>query len=112
MKRKTNYQIVPVTRRFETGLIATTSDGASRHFVGNGREATRALADYCDRHGLRVVCISTPGTIYRDLQGTRRTTETTQRRHRVTAEAHTLERFALPEQSYLAAIGRLDLVAT
>lgn len=104
MRHKTT--LVNNERRFETGCIATLSDGISRHFVGFGADATRAVADYCDRHDLRVAVLSTPGTIYRDLQGARS----------VAAPHEAVRRgrqafLRLPEQAMLAAIGRQDLLA-
>lgn len=106
MRIRTNSQLVNTERRFETGCIATLTDGISRHFVGSGADATRAVADYCDQHGLQVVCLSTPGSIYRDLQGSRN----------IAAEREADRRgrqafLRLPEQGMLNAIGRPDLLA-
>jgi len=58
--------------RSRDGVIATLVRGAeveSRHFPGPA--ASESLAAYCDKHGWRVRTISTPQSIYRDLQGTR-----------------------------------------
>lgn len=106
MRIRTNTQLVNTERRFETGCIAALSDGVSRHFVGAGKDATRAAADYCDAHGLKVVCLSTPGTIYRDLQGSRDIAAPHQ------ADRRGRQAFLrLPEQGMLNAIGRQDLLA-
>lgn len=56
-------------QREEHGCIVTFSNDEARWFTG-----AEALADavaYADRRGLRIRTISTPETIYRDLQGSR-----------------------------------------
>lgn len=60
------------------------------------------LVEYCDRTGARVVCISSPETILRDLQGTRADLEA--RPH----QKHRQETIQLPEKSMLR--GRVDLL--
>lgn len=102
---RTNTQLVNTERRFETGCIATLSDGISRHFVGSGADATRAVADYCDEHGLKLLCISTPGTIWRDLQGSREVAAPRE------ADRRSRQAFLrLPESAMLNAIGRQDIL--
>jgi hypothetical protein len=99
------------SERFSTGCIATLSDGEttfSQHFTGEGSEAVQAVADYCDRHGLRVVCLSTPATVHRDLQGHRRE-EQPRKQRRVVAIGTRPETLRLPESAMLARIGRRDL---
>ena len=99
--------------RIATGCIATlTRDGVrhSRHFAGNGTDATRAVADYCDRHGYHVECLSNPSTIYRDLQGTRAQVKTNN------VDSHfyappPVNDLATPEMFMLGKIGRTDLLA-
>lgn len=110
MKRKNGYSITTRNQRFSTGCVATLTDGVSRHFTGEGADSTRAVADYCDKHGLRVVCLSTPATVYRDLQGGR-WNDNAPERARVTSSARPHEGLALPEPRMLAAIGRTDLLA-
>lgn len=99
-------------RRFETGCIATLTDGErvfTQHFTGNGAEATQAVADFCDAHGFRIVTLSTPTSIYRDLQGTR--APLTVRTGRVTGEEKPLnDRVDVPELNMLGKIGRRDLL--
>ena len=63
--------------RADYGVIATleSADGSVvqtrefRSIGGRVKNATCELADYCDRHGLYVTCISSPQTIYADLKG-------------------------------------------
>jgi hypothetical protein len=68
--------------------------------AGSQAGSVRALAAYCDRERWKIVCLSTPITIYRDLQGTRRGLD---------EHATTHER-AIPEHTMLGEIGRLDLL--
>lgn len=96
--------------RHDTGLIATLDDGTARHFVGAGTEATRALADHCDKHDAKVVCISTPRSIYRDLQGGRGALDG--RDQPVTpGKGHVPRTSATTERITLSKIGRQDLIA-
>jgi hypothetical protein len=88
------------------------TDGDStvaRHFAGDGRQATRAAAHYCDTHGLRIVCLSTPETVYRDMQGTRAEMDT-HLRLRITGSAQPRDIANRPETTMLGGIGRLDLL--
>ena len=60
------------------------------------------VIDYCDRTGAKVVCLSSPETIMRDLQGTRADLE--QRANR----KHPEEGIRMPERMMLG--GRHDLL--
>jgi hypothetical protein len=104
-----NLQVTP-NQRFETGCIATLTDGTTQHFTGAGKAATRAVAAYCDEHGCKVVCLSTPSTIYRDLQGTRMMTHDRNSDSLFYAPPPD-DNLGLPEPFMLALIGRGDLVA-
>jgi hypothetical protein len=102
---------LPPNERFAAGCIATLTDGErtfSQHFTGEGSEAVQAVAAFCDRHGVRVLCLSTPATIYRDLQGHRRE-ELPRKQRRVTAIGTRPETLRLPEPAMLSRIGRRDL---
>lgn len=59
--------------------------------------------EWADVHEARIVCMSTPETILRDLQGTRGELEA-QPRHRYVGE-----QVKYPERSMLGQIGRADL---
>ena len=92
-------------QRFATGCIVTFSDGTARHFTGEGLAATRSAAEYADTHALRIVAISTPQTIYRDLHGNREQLVTD------SDKATRSTNLNLPETRMLGRIGRLDLLA-
>lgn len=99
-------------RRFETGCIATLTDGTAivtRHFVGSGADATRAVAAFCDERGLRVQTLSTPMSVYRDLQGHREAVAGLGPRLN-SAPATRSDRVLAPEPVMLGRIGRLDLL--
>ncbi len=68
------------------------------HRSGTPREALRAISDELAalEGDWRVLSISTPATIYRDLQGTRQT--------------EGFDRLALPELQWLHSLGRFDLL--
>jgi hypothetical protein len=54
------------------GCNATLArDGVMRSLHFAGSDAIRDLIRYCDQRGYKVVTISNPRTIYRDLQGSR-----------------------------------------
>ncbi len=96
---------ITVGKRFQTGILATlTRDErlSTIHVVGHTRDALRVLADLCDAAGYKIVCISTPATIFRDLHGSRNVGK---RKHGDTM------REVLPEARLLKDIGRLDLIA-
>lgn len=100
--------------RFSTGLIATVrnSEGMhSRHFVGSSRDAAREMAAWCDAIDGLVVSISTPGSIYRDLQGTRSAMVDRQESRRMNNHEHRSDNMLeLPEPRLLGMIGRADLL--
>lgn len=112
------HRIAPMTitpaQRFATGVIATmiAADGTTHtlHFTGEGSDAVRACAAYCDAHAYRVVTLSSPLTIYRDLQGWRRNDTPTNRR-RVASTEKVDDKLQLPEPFMLGLIGRRDLLA-
>lgn len=56
-------------RKNAGGVIASFTDGVSRHFPG--KDGVREAIDYADAHGLKVLVFSTPESILRDLQGDR-----------------------------------------
>ncbi len=92
-------------QRFETGILATLARNdvlTTRHIVGHNRDAMRALAELCDAEGWKIVCVSTPATIFRDLHGSRNIGK---RQHGDTM------REVFPEARLLKDIGRLDLIA-
>jgi hypothetical protein len=62
----------------------------------------RQVIDYCDKTGAKVVCISSPETIMRDLQGSR--ADLKQRPH----QKHRQNSIQLPELNMLA--GRNDVL--
>lgn len=102
-------------QRFSTGITATVRDEYgetySRHLSGMTKDALRDLAEWCDRMGAVVVSISTPGTIYRDLHGSRRTMVDAAASLRVSAYTeHTTDRIDVPEGRMLGWIGRGDLL--
>jgi len=103
---------VPPDQRFQTGCIATLTNGTTthvQHFTGVGPEAVRSVAAFCDRHGMRVVSLSTPETVYRDLQGSREVQS--MRRGRVTGiEKPLAARVDVPERWMLGKIGRRELL--
>jgi hypothetical protein len=85
--------------RDEAGVIATLSDGMVVYFGGATKKAVSNVADYCDEHGLRIVTLSTPRTIMRDLAGSR----VERKRGRTSV-------LRLPEPDLLGQIGRGDLL--
>ena len=92
------------------GVNATLARGDEREsFHFPGRSAMADLVAHCDRFDYRVVTISTPRTIYRDLQGSRETlanfTHSTGRKGQRMAQVNT------PEAKALGRIGRKDLLA-
>lgn len=88
-------------------VIATLTGGHVMHATGSRREALRDIARVCDARGVKVRCLSTPQTIYRDLNGHRRKSPAGGTVTGADWEAPaSLER---PEPHYLALIGRKDL---
>ena len=93
------------------GCIATFDRDGWRWSRQFGAEAgyVQAVADYADEQGAKVVSLSTPETIWRDLQGTRaELTPIVQRVTRVESQPEDIVR--TPEVSMLGRIGRLDLL--
>ena len=92
------------------GCIATFDrDGErwSRQFATRG--FIQAAAEYADSEGAKVVTISTPETIWRDLQGTR--ASLTMRLGPQTGIEKPLDaRIDIPERTLLGKIGRRDLL--
>jgi hypothetical protein len=94
-----------------SGLVATLRRGdevQTVHFGGGTpREALAQLVGRCDAEGWRIVCISTPTTILRDLAGSREY-------HAGGTNAHPSVRdgsdVATPERSLLNHVHRLDLL--
>jgi hypothetical protein len=81
------------------GIIATLSDGYVLHAIGSRREALRTIAAECDRRDVSVRTLSTPQSIFRDLQGSREELD------RDGGASHS----RWPEASLLGYIGRTDL---
>ena len=88
--------------------VTLVRDGESAAFHFPGSTAMRDLAAFCDRYGYTVACISTPRTIYRDLQGTREALAdlTAGNPH----EKHRSGQLNTPEAAALSRIGRKDLL--
>lgn len=87
--------------RRKYGCIATLErdhERLSKQF--RGTDAVRQVVAYCRENGWRIVCLSTPGTIYRDLQGTREDLYERER-FRSTGIATRPEGARLPERSML-----------
>jgi len=82
------------------GCIVTFSDGTSKHFIGE--KYLQQMADFADQLEVKVSTISTPATIFRDLQGTRKPFESKHRQLRDII--HT------PESAMVAQIKRQDLI--
>ena len=103
MARSNRGSLLNSYERANYGVCATlrTEDGEhrTREFMGPVKSAVLELVAYCDLHGWKVVSMSTPQTIYSDLQG--RDVPTTKRRGRLT----------LPEENLLGWAGRMDLKA-
>ena len=96
-----SYLSLGSTERKNVGAIVTVRELESAvrmvmHEKGTTAEALTAVCDRLDRlHGdWRVLCISTPATIHRDLQGTRLKQE--------------MDALDIPERVMLARIGRID----
>ena len=93
--------LLHVDERHKYGVTATmeSADGETRRTAefpslgGRVLNALRELAAYCDRHDLRVTCLSSPQTIYADLKG-RENTKTAN----------------LPEILLMSRIHRMDLL--
>ena len=85
--------------RDSAGCIATLSDGQVVHASGLTKVALRAVADYCDLHGLKISTVSTPRTIAADLVGRNTYYNGIGRRTGINT----------PEQVLLGRIGRVDL---
>lgn len=103
-------RIVTLSQRFETGMIATLVGDdvvTAKHFVGEGMSALADIIDFCDRHSLKVRCLSTPDSIYRDLQGSRAQRGTSRKVDLSLPEAPEVVRY--PEQAMLGKWGRADL---
>ncbi len=93
------------------GCNATLDRGGEREsFHFPGPDAPQKLAAFCDRFGYRVVTISTPRTIYRDLQGTREQLSD-RGRYSLLQNAQRTNQVDRPEAKYLSRIGRKDLLA-
>lgn len=109
MARVSRFSLGSWTRNSE-GCIATFDHAGerwSRHFATAGY--VQAIADYADAHGAKIVCLSTPETIHRDLQGTREDIDPyVTRQTRI--EKQGFDRVAVPEVSILGRIGRTDLI--
>lgn len=96
--------------RDQEGCIATFDrDGERWPKSFTQRGYVQAAADYADAHGAKIVTLSTPETIWRDLQGTR--APLTMRRGLQTGIAKPIvDRVDVPELSMLGKIGRRDLL--
>ena len=96
------------------GVIATLVRGSqvvAIHCAGTPRFALRTVVKRCDRYGWKIRTLSTPTTIYRDLQGTRMHAHS---RRVDSLDTHgagpTDSQLALPEIFMLNKIGRMDLL--
>lgn len=103
--------------RAEDGLLVTFTDGERQRVVArSGARATRCLAEaisIAERWPgeWKVAVISTPTTIYRDLQGSREVRDLRSGR-RVASVGSRAGAFATPEQRMLGKIGRMDMLAS
>lgn len=95
------------SERERYGCIVDFSDGRARWFPGTSglREAT----EYADANGLRIKTVSTPSTIFRDLQGTRAKDAHGERGRQGSRLVAGVVVF--PEQHMLGLLGRQDLLA-
>lgn len=74
-----------------------------RRSVKTPKESSvQQIIDYCDKTGAKIVCLSTPDTILRDLQGTRAELEIRPGKKNMSEEIH------YPEKAMLGK--RLDLL--
>ena len=111
-----------MARRLRThdlgGVVATVRlpDGTLRALAEPGAplEAVRAVAAFCDRRGAKLVCVSTPQTIYTDVTGSRRRQSAAYRELAAVGERRSGQSEGnswTPEHGTLAQIGRLDLLS-
>src|SRR5438128_6635753 len=84
----------------EYGCIVSFSDGTTKHF--RGEKYLQQVADFADQFEVKIVTISNPSTIYRDMQGTRKPFETKRRQLR--------DIIHNPEPAMMAQIKRSDLL--
>ena len=96
-RHRDGFTVKKLQHTGDAGLVADFSDGSARWFPGP--DCLRDCASWADDHGLRITVISTPATIYRDLQGSRADA----------AERNGSQVVYVPELRMLAAIGRTDL---
>lgn len=82
------------------GCIVTFSDGSIKHFKGKGY--LQQAADFADQLEVGISVISTPVTIFRDMQGTRKPFAAKRLQQRDII--HT------PESAFMAQIKRADLL--
>ena len=85
--------------RKRLGVIVQFENGISKQFTGG--DTTRQAAAFADQYETKISVISSPDTIYRDMQGTRRPIVQTKRQIQDT--------MFLPELRTLSSIGRKDL---
>lgn len=81
------------------GCIVVYTDGTMKHF--RGRNYLQQAADFADQLEVGISVMSTPATIFRDMQGTRR--PFTAKKRQLADILH------LPETALLAQIKRNDL---
>lgn len=100
------------TEREKYGVIATLEDGDGRRFAEQfvGRNATAVVVVLCRAKGWRIVSLSTPETIYRDLQGTREPLNRDERGSRAKGYASLPDRVNRPEVAMLAKLKAGDLL--
>lgn len=96
----------PDTRRF-FGCIATLEcDGHryARHF-----SSLEEVIAHCDMHGSRIICLSNPDTILRDLGGTR--ADINYAPNARAGSGQPADRVQFPEEKQLGSRKRMDLWA-
>lgn len=104
-------RLLSPSERADYGVIATLDDGSVIVRKGTPTDALLAVADYCDVHGFKIRTLSSPETIYRDLQGTRDGLSDTERGGPLNPHnTHRSQLLALPEFNMVARIGRSDLL--
>lgn len=104
MSNRSGQGIIPLVmaghEKEKLGCIVVYTDGTIKHFCGKGY--LQRAADFADQLEVGISVISTPSTIYRDMQGTRKPFMSKNRQLR--------DILHNPEPAILAQIKRADLL--